>query len=358
MKAWCHHCNGEVAAYFDDTNSEMVCSLCKSNFVEFDGQNIEEFLRQKVSFSNSAAVSSPSSLPSFASSASIASPSTVASGASIPGGENVLQQLVNRVLGLGVQTSGSGQQPSSLLNVLQQRAADSGGPVSVVVRQTVSAQDMQAISLGLSAGRGISTISANRASSAAISSESSRSYGRRLDREFDSAARSTLGLGLGTELGSSFEPIQGIGMPTASEGASQRQLPRISDLLSMLALGALSPSPTQFEGGMQGTQTQESLDSILHHILMHETSRAGEPGLSDAAIEALDRLQIDQHCDIEALGTCSISQEKFEVGDCAVTLPCGHIYKEPDIVHWLRMHGVCPTCRVCVVLPGFNGDIK
>ena len=51
----------------------------------------------------------------------------------------------------------------------------------------------------------------------------------------------------------------------------------------------------------------------------------------------------------KGLGECGITQECFEVGETAVTLGCGHVYKEESIVHWLGLSNTCPYCRQEVV---------
>jgi len=87
-------------------------------------------------------------------------------------------------------------------------------------------------------------------------------------------------------------------------------------------------------------------EQFLHHILMNENSHAGAPPASSDHIEALSRMVVRTEDEISELGECSISQELFQLGDVAVTLPCEHRFKEESIVHWLKMHNTCPVCRV------------
>lgn len=100
-----------------------------------------------------------------------------------------------------------------------------------------------------------------------------------------------------------------------------------------------------------GTAANDSFESILHHILMNETSHAGVPPAEQALLDELDRQTVDPDNLDMLRGECSISQDMFAVGDVVVSLPCGHRYKEEPIVQWLRMHNTCPVCRLTVTLP-------
>ena len=37
--------------------------------------------------------------------------------------------------------------------------------------------------------------------------------------------------------------------------------------------------------------------------------------------------------------------EDFKLGDEAKKLPCRHLFHEPCISEWLKLHGTCPVCR-------------
>ena len=94
----------------------MECADCHSNFVECGGQNVESFL-------------SPPAHTSIQSDTSEAT-----------NGNELVQQILNRVLGLGIQVRPHSQ--STLLNVMQQAAADSGRPIVIVIRQAVSPEEL------------------------------------------------------------------------------------------------------------------------------------------------------------------------------------------------------------------------
>lgn len=45
-------------------------------------------------------------------------------------------------------------------------------------------------------------------------------------------------------------------------------------------------------------------------------------------------------------GICPISREKFEEGEEVILLPCSHLFKKEEILHWLKkFDATCPVCR-------------
>jgi hypothetical protein len=99
-------------------------------------------------------------------------------------------------------------------------------------------------------------------------------------------------------------------------------------------------------GMAMGAGNVRSFEDLLHHIMMNESSHAGVPPAADVMIETLTREVVTADTNLQRLGECCISMEAFEPGDTAVSLPCGHSYKQEPIVQWLRMHNTCPVCRV------------
>ena len=55
--------------------------------------------------------------------------------------------------------------------------------------------------------------------------------------------------------------------------------------------------------------------------------------------------KVTNDSEASALGECGITHELLEVGERAVNLPCGHMYKEEAIKQWLARADTCPTCR-------------
>lgn len=96
--------------------------------------------------------------------------------------------------------------------------------------------------------------------------------------------------------------------------------------------------------GMNPGAPGDAISDILHHILINESSHAGAPPASDAAIGALDLVEVTAE-NQEELGCCYITQDKFQIGDKALKLKCGHYFQQEGIKQWLKMHNTCPTCR-------------
>lgn len=130
---FCHGCNAETSILLNDMSNEFQCTSCSGTFIEKLGQNLESFFVPEAS-STTTASDTPAS-------DSIENSILTAGSGDI--GSMLIQQIVNRVLGLGVQTRPSAQ---SLLTFLQQVALDSGRPVGIVVRQSTSARELAMLS--------------------------------------------------------------------------------------------------------------------------------------------------------------------------------------------------------------------
>jgi hypothetical protein len=110
--------------------------------------------------------------------------------------------------------------------------------------------------------------------------------------------------------------------------------------------------PAGFGGGpmgmgmAMGAGNVRSFEDLLHHIMMNENSHSGVAPAADVMIESLTREVVTADTNLQRLGECCISMEAFELGDTAISLPCGHSYKQDPIVQWLRMHNTCPVCRL------------
>jgi hypothetical protein len=50
----------------------------------------------------------------------------------------------------------------------------------------------------------------------------------------------------------------------------------------------------------------------------------------------------------EACTECAVCHGAVRRGECASTLPCGHIYHQQCLGPWLAHHDTCPTCRAPV----------
>lgn len=272
-------------------NTEWACASCASTFVERGQQNLEEFLHPQ---------SRPPSPPSRQ------QPDARTANGAQTSSQMIVEQIMNRVLGLEVQTQGPRTIHSSLLSVLQNAAAESGRPVGIVVRYTAAANEIEALSQSL----GSNVMSSGNTAS----TESTR--GARMSEQPATGGWGNVGGGVGTER---------VARPRADFGS----------LLASLLGG---------DDGERGGLERRAFQNLLHHILMNESSTIGTPPASESAIQNLPRETVLENNIPQ--GECSITQEAFEVNDVVVTLPCGHFFKEEPIVHWLKLHGSCPTCRV------------
>jgi len=271
LEFWCHVCNVEVSASMDAEVGEYQCTSCHGSFVEHLGQQLENFIAQPVtSQSPDHDDMPPLEGPDSTTNEDLRGVTAVGGGEL---GNFLIQRIVNRILGLGVQTRPSVQ--STLLTVLQQAALESGRPVGIVVRQTTTARELALLTSLLGMGRGVSA-----------------EVGGNGSPDFASLIGAAMGGGIGGE-GRGFE-------------------------------------------------------DLLHHIMMNESSHAGAPPATDEVIQTLHRQVVSYHQEQPRLGVCCISQEPFEEGDVAVTLPCSHSYKEAPIVQWLRRHNSCPVCRYAI----------
>ena len=105
--------------------------------------------------------------------------------------------------------------------------------------------------------------------------------------------------------------------------------------------------------GAEGVLSDEAFEDILHRILTSEVSHAGSPPASEDCLKRLPRVNVDESTDLSKLGhSCGILHEPFAPGDVAVSLRCGHSYREDAILTWLRAHDTCPVCRDRVSDPG------
>ena len=63
-----------------------------------------------------------------------------------------------------------------------------------------------------------------------------------------------------------------------------------------------------------------------------------------AQIAAIQVVNIEQS-DIDRGEQCSVCLEEFKVNEKAKKLECNHKFHPKCISPWLRIHGICPTCR-------------
>jgi hypothetical protein len=297
IAVWCHICNQNRNALIDENTHELYCAGCSSTFVEALGQGVEEF----VSIS-------PSNQPDEVIRPVSASPGVrlmVSSGLSEGGiGDQTIRTIIDRIMGINISTN-ENQESSTLINTVNEMSARSGQPVDIIVR------------------RGNSSASSNPPPVRHIASTSA-----------STPETNT------TEENRSSMPV--LSATRRSAPATRRR--SVTDLLDAL-LGL------QRVGRSDSETSNSELEQILHHILMHEQSRAGVPPAPASVISDLPRILVNHENLDRCAGECNISLEPFVEGDVCVSLPCGHRYKEGEIVKWLEMHATCPVCRITIPAP-------
>ncbi|CAG9329642.1 unnamed protein product [Blepharisma stoltei] len=131
----------------------------------------------------------------------------------------------------------------------------------------------------------------------------------------------------------------------------------IRNLLSSLLLSSL-------RSGTNVTDTDATMDQIIHHLMMNDTNRYGPPPASQGAISTLPSVKINQEV-IKARGRlmsgfdecgerieedrvvleCSVCKEEFGPDEEAIDMPCQHMFHQNCLIPWLKEHNNCPVCR-------------
>ncbi|CRK94171.1 CLUMA_CG007687, isoform A [Clunio marinus] len=88
---------------------------------------------------------------------------------------------------------------------------------------------------------------------------------------------------------------------------------------------------------------REGLDTIVTQLL-NQMDNAGPPPLDQEKIAEIPKCEIVQE-QIDSKLQCSVCWEDFQLKEIVRQLPCSHVYHEPCILPWLKLHGTCPICR-------------
>jgi E3 ubiquitin-protein ligase RNF115/126 len=140
-----------------------------------------------------------------------------------------------------------------------------------------------------------------------------------------------------------------------------QSVPSLSEFLSELIM---SPAVRSVRYFSSGRSDEDSLDQVIHHLMMNDTNRYGPPPASEVALNSLSEIQVTADL-IERLGSistpvddfgeklgeehrlleCTVCKDEFKVGDQGVSMPCYHLFHRDCITPWLKAHNSCPTCR-------------
>jgi len=92
-----------------------------------------------------------------------------------------------------------------------------------------------------------------------------------------------------------------------------------------------------------GDGLQAFMDNLAAGVVDEQPSR---PPTSDAFLEALPSIKVtSRDVDSQESAGCVICMEKFNVGETATRIPCGHLFHTSCIKEWLGRSNQCPTCR-------------
>jgi len=165
---------------------------------------------------------------------------------------------------------------------------------------------------------------------------------------------------LGASTSSNNEPSDG----SSSNGSSQvnggrrrgqrRQGPInfediLQEILVSITDGANSGRGNMFFMGNPGDYAwgREGLDQIVTQLL-NQMDNAGPPPLDQEKIAEIPKCEIVQE-QVDSKLQCSVCWEDFQLKEIVRQLPCSHVYHEPCILPWLKIHGTCPICRKSLV---------
>ena len=123
-----------------------------------------------------------------------------------------------------------------------------------------------------------------------------------------------------------------------------------------------SARPMRYMNG--ANDFDQSLDALIHQLMLNDPNRYGPPPAAKESVSALKEIQITKetienrgtwHKGVDEFGVkidnekiaieCSVCKDEFSSGDQAIDMPCLHLFHKECIVAWLESHNNCPTCR-------------
>ena len=331
---WCHSCASTVELILNEGTMEFECLLCKGNFVELNGQDIESFTSVVHSRNDS--------------------------GIETQGVETYMNASAGENENGGYIGSDGSSIRSSLENDDSYVGSHSGGAESSTQISQIGTSDvMNRILNRVLRSRGLQATSPPGASrSIAVilqgtHSPTLASINPTDGREGDSPV----------DLINSFLTTA-TNATTASNGSATtgEQSNFLSrSLLSLAALGNTLAGGIPDANYFSDLGSNRGLENLLHHLMMNENSHPSTP-VTPEAIKKLTRVNIKEDTDlVKECGcldnSCGITLDPLEEGEVAIVLDCKHVYKEESILEWFKQHNTCPVCRKSVELEeGDNED--
>ncbi|KAJ7531055.1 hypothetical protein O6H91_14G030800 [Diphasiastrum complanatum] len=84
---------------------------------------------------------------------------------------------------------------------------------------------------------------------------------------------------------------------------------------------------------------------LLQQFAENDNSRRGAPPAAKTAIDALPSVVIAQCHVVDGITVCAICKDGLGLGSSAKQLPCLHLYHQGCILPWLGSRNSCPVCR-------------
>jgi E3 ubiquitin-protein ligase RNF115/126 len=143
-------------------------------------------------------------------------------------------------------------------------------------------------------------------------------------------------------LGDFFAPfahvaIQGVPQPDGQHPQVVFTPPVLSLLRMLASIPAL---------GGDAFHTDQDFERILGRLWEQSQPPQGAPPASQAAIDALEVMEIDDNMlSAEGGARCVVCVEDLSKGEKVTALPCRHFFHGECVVPWLKMHNTCPSCR-------------
>ncbi|CAF2794870.1 unnamed protein product [Rotaria sp. Silwood2] len=87
------------------------------------------------------------------------------------------------------------------------------------------------------------------------------------------------------------------------------------------------------------------LTMLSERIINISPASNENPPSTPGTIDALPMVIFDQESDQFNQTECTICQVDYKVNEKVKKLPCGHIFHDSCVAHWLSLTAICPVCR-------------
>lgn len=84
--------------------------------------------------------------------------------------------------------------------------------------------------------------------------------------------------------------------------------------------------------------------AIIITTLINQLRNRGAAPASETQIQSLPLVTVDQKL-VDDSSQCAVCMDDFALNEEAKKLPCKHLFHDPCIAQWLKLHATCPVCR-------------